>query len=1344
MIKIKQLILLILLISTSEVFSQQPNDCSNATIICGNINFTYRPTGPGNDDFATNPNPPCLPTGNVESQSVWLEITIANSGSLEFVIKPNNGTDDYDWAIYGPNANCNSLVNPVRCSSTQFLGDGSTGLGNGTTDTSEGPGTGDGFLAPLTVVSGQRFIIFINNWSSTSSGFDLEFGGTATFNDPPTIDTPTGTALDIEQCDTDGIDDGISEFDLTVNSPIIIGAQTGVDVKYYTTDGDAQVDNNAITTPANYNNISSPQTIYARITSRTSGCFETTEFDIVVLGSLNIGTPNNLFICDDNNDGFAQFDLTQNDVDVQKGEINTVVTYHPTENDADLAINNLPSLYTNSVAYSQETIWARLENTITGCFSIASFTIEVFDTPIFNPIPDQLICDDDNDGFWSFDFLALNSIVLGSQSSVDFSITYHMSQNDSDTNSNPIASPYINQITYQNETIYARIENNLNIDCYETGSFIINVFNSPTAIATNYELCDNLNDGDDTNGIVEFDLFLKQAEVYGAQPTTEFEVKFYYSQAAADAAVVGTEITTPIQNTSNPQTIYARIENRGNINCYETTSFDLIVNPLPVVSPIVILTQCDDNADGYTPFNLTEANGLISNDATNEVFTYYLTQVEADNGLPADQIPNFINYTNPTALNSSVYARVETVNGCYRTARIDLVVGATQIPQAFNLSYFVCDDKLVDNDNANGIAPFDFSNATVQIEALFPVGQNLTITYYTNEVDALAETNPILDISNHRNETSAFIQQIYVRVDNDNINACLGLGQHITLNVDPVPNNNAITNYELCSDNDQAIFDLTTKDFEVIGTQLTPILITYHLTEQDAINNIPIINANNYTNITNSQTIYVRAQFDDNANGVDDAGECYSNTDMSFQLIVKHNPDIFLPDDIRICSDQIVTDYDLTVRENQITGGDNSITLSYYESQLDLDNNNPIVNPTAYTNTLLNRDILVLATGINLCTSTTTLSLRTILYDNINQNPTPIEECETDNNGFDYFDITRRELEILNGLNALDFSFTYYELEADAIIGNTNNITNLGNFENTVAVTQVIYVRVQPVANECFIVVPLTLIVNPVPEIGIYDKYVICLDNTDSVINPTLITFFPNPPIDTQLNPLEYTFQWYNGTESEVNSNPNSVIINGEIGPIYIPTTIGFYTVIATNIATGCRIPATTEVVGSYPPEQITVALVSETFSENNVIEVEVVGNGEYEFRLDFGPWQNEPRFENVTGGEHTIYVRDLLNCNEISQIQIVIDYPRYFTPNNDGYHDTWNIKGMSSQQNSTVHIFDRYGKLLKQLSPLGYGWDGTFNGKKSPSNDYWFVVEFIEPSDGITKQFRAHFTLKR
>ncbi len=92
----------------------------------------------------------------------------------------------------------------------------------------------------------------------------------------------------------------------------------------------------------------------------------------------------------------------------------------------------------------------------------------------------------------------------------------------------------------------------------------------------------------------------------------------------------------------------------------------------------------------------------------------------------------------------------------------------------------------------------------------------------------------------------------------------------------------------------------------------------------------------------------------------------------------------------------------------------------------------------------------------------------------------------------------------------------------------------------------------------------------------------------------------------------------------------------------------------------------------------------------------------------------------------------------------MVIDYPPFFTPNQDGFNDTWNIKALEDQQLSTIYIFDRYGKLLKQIKPESEGWDGTYNGKPMPSQDYWFRVEFTEPTTGVKSEFKAHFTLKR
>ncbi|MBL7866385.1 MAG: T9SS type B sorting domain-containing protein, partial [Flavobacterium lindanitolerans] len=82
------------------------------------------------------------------------------------------------------------------------------------------------------------------------------------------------------------------------------------------------------------------------------------------------------------------------------------------------------------------------------------------------------------------------------------------------------------------------------------------------------------------------------------------------------------------------------------------------------------------------------------------------------------------------------------------------------------------------------------------------------------------------------------------------------------------------------------------------------------------------------------------------------------------------------------------------------------------------------------------------------------------------------------------------------------------------------------------------------------------------------------------------------------------------------------------------------------------------------------------------------------------------------------------------------------FTPNADGYNDTWNIIGLADQPEAAIYIFDRYGKLLKQISPAGSGWDGTMNGNPLPSTDYWFKVLYKE--NNASKEFKAHFSLKR
>lgn len=81
---------------------------------------------------------------------------------------------------------------------------------------------------------------------------------------------------------------------------------------------------------------------------------------------------------------------------------------------------------------------------------------------------------------------------------------------------------------------------------------------------------------------------------------------------------------------------------------------------------------------------------------------------------------------------------------------------------------------------------------------------------------------------------------------------------------------------------------------------------------------------------------------------------------------------------------------------------------------------------------------------------------------------------------------------------------------------------------------------------------------------------------------------------------------------------------------------------------------------------------------------------------------------------------------------------PRFFTPNNDGFNDTWTVSSSPDISIQNISVFNRFGKLIKQLSP-DQGWDGTFNGRNLPSDSYWYSVELTNgPS------LKGFFALKR
>ncbi|MFY0594235.1 T9SS type B sorting domain-containing protein [Roseivirga sp.] len=256
----RKIFVLLILLVPFIARGQDPNDCSNALIVCGNTNLSFNSAGPGNDDFAPidNPQPGC---GVQENQSLWLRVPIASDGTLGFNITPNNN-DDFDFAVFGPNVDCNALGDAIRCSFASTASGFQTGLNSSATDNSE-DGGGDGFVAELQVQAGDVYTILIDNFSNSNRGFDLVWTGTAQIVDAP----PLNTIPDQEICDVNN--DGTEDFDLSTLDLLVSGGSPTVIVSYHLNDADATLGNNPL--PTIYS-ASNGDEIFARATSTSDGC----------------------------------------------------------------------------------------------------------------------------------------------------------------------------------------------------------------------------------------------------------------------------------------------------------------------------------------------------------------------------------------------------------------------------------------------------------------------------------------------------------------------------------------------------------------------------------------------------------------------------------------------------------------------------------------------------------------------------------------------------------------------------------------------------------------------------------------------------------------------------------------------------------------------------------------------------------------------------------------------------------------------------------------------------------------------------------------------------------------
>ena len=265
-----------------------------------------------------------------------------------------------------------------------------------------------------------------------------------------------------------------------------------------------------------------------------------------------------------------------------------------------------------------------------------------------------------------------------------------------------------------------------------------------------------------------------------------------------------------------------------------------------------------------------------------------------------------------------------------------------------------------------------------------------------------------------------------------------------------------------------------------------------------------------------------------------------------------------------------------------------------------------------------------------------------------------------------------------------------------------------------------------PNAGQCATNKTMTITVIPFPQIYL-NNAVLCI----SAINGTVINY---TILNTNLSTSQFTFQWYRNDVLLSNENSNQLVVSQ----------IGQYYVTYQNTASGCTSNSTISNVSEVLTVQnFIIGQNNDDFSENETIIIEPFdAENNWTYTLDYGTPQLSNIFTSVQYGIHTITIFDPMGCVDYTEAFIVSGYPKYFTPNNDGYNDTWNVYGFDKAAQVSTVIFDRYGKLLKELKPDEAGWDGNYNNNPLPSTDYWFVTYYT--INGIKKEFKSHFSLKR
>lgn len=748
----------------------------------------------------------------------------------------------------------------------------------------------------------------------------------------------------------------------------------------------------------------------------------------------------------------------------------------------------------------------------------------------------------------------------------------------------------------------------------------------------------------------------------------------------------------------NPDHVYMASGNYTvNVTVNATTGIstdtkEITIYDIPTANSVSDFEICS-SSPAYE-FDLSNKDSKVLSGQLARDFTigYYANLADAQNGTNA--LP--ISYTNTNAI-ETIYARISNNNNpsCFDTTSFDLMV--KEAPKLITVTdWIVCDT------DSDGLYTFDLGQKDIEVLD----GQDpavFTVSYFETQSDADNGNNGIGP--NYTNTPSP--ERIFFRLENTAYPECYETGT-FDLEVITGVQANDPTDVEVCDDNNDGMFtfDLTEKDIEVLGTQNPANFnVSYHASHDDADSGSNAVMKAAYSNVTlYMETLYARVENKADPN-------CYNT--VSFGMRIFASPELQSVENWQICDNDNdgIYPFDLTQKDSQVLGNqsEEQLTISYHETETDAiaDQNDIIGN---FQNTSSPQTIFYrIENNMNSsCYLINSFDLE--VFDTpIANAPSDLIVCDTNETGIQTFNLSVKDAEIRNGQDANVYIVSYFENQSDA--SSNRNAISKTTYSNTIF-KKTIYARIQNIGNEmCYDTTNFEVIVNPLPQPNLEEIYVVCPDSPELTID--------GGDFET------WSWKYKNGQEASTDQTLNV-------------TDLGTYSLTVSHTQNGitCEKTIAFEVVSSGAPKEFATKIGNP--SDNVTIIVDAIGTGDFEYSTDGENFQDSNRLE-VFPGRHTVYVRDKFLCRTISKEVIALGYEKFFTPNDDGIHERWNIIGAANYPQSQLYIYDRYGKLLSQISPMSPGWDGTYNGLRLPSSDYWFRYIFDEG-----KVFTGHFSLKR